>query len=103
MTGPTRRVILTVPTKRVLAVLLAEPTVGWYGYLLMRSARVSSGTLYPMLLRLEAQGLIVSSWESDRPSGRPTRRYYRLTEEGTVFLSELLGGSPTREQPSSDR
>jgi PadR family transcriptional regulator, regulatory protein PadR len=78
------RVKMTGPLERVLRVLLADPTALHYGYDLMKAARLPSGTLYPMLARLQQEGLVNSEWEEQRPEagGRPPRRYYRLTAEG---------------------
>jgi DNA-binding PadR family transcriptional regulator len=74
----------------VLAVLsrLAQEQ---YGYSLIKSLaeaglEIDQGTLYPLLRRLEAQGLLKSTWrvEADRP-----RRYYLLSQEGQVLLPRL--------------
>jgi PadR family transcriptional regulator, regulatory protein PadR len=75
---------LTAPLERVLRVLVADPTAPHYGYDLMKAARLPSGTLYPMLARLQQEGLVDSQWEDQRPDagGRPPRKYYRLTAEG---------------------
>ena len=75
---------LTGPLQRVLQVFLADPSAGHYGYNLMKAAKLPSGTLYPMLARLQAQGLLTSEWEPrpDDVSGRPPRKYYQLTGEG---------------------
>jgi DNA-binding PadR family transcriptional regulator len=47
---------VTVPVAKVLAALLAEPGGEHYGVQLMQQAGVASGTLYPMLARLQAAG-----------------------------------------------
>ena len=75
---------LTGPLERVLHVFLADVSAHHYGYDLMKAARLPSGTLYPMLARLEDEGLVTSEWESRQPGagGRPPRKYYRLTGEG---------------------
>jgi PadR family transcriptional regulator PadR len=75
---------LTGPLERVFRVLIADPAAPHYGYDLMKAARLASGTLYPMLARLQQEGLVDSEWEAQRPdpSGRPPRKYYRLTAEG---------------------
>lgn len=76
---------LTGPLERVLRSFLADPSAPRYGYDLMKAARLPSGTLYPMLARLQDQGLVASEWESrtdDDAGGRPPRKYYRLTAEG---------------------
>jgi PadR family transcriptional regulator, regulatory protein PadR len=75
---------LTGPLERVLRVFLADACAPRYGYDLMKAARLPSGTLYPMLARLEDQGLVTSQWEAPPGdgSGRPPRKYYQLTGEG---------------------
>ena len=75
---------LTGPLERVLRVLTADPSAQHYGYDLMKAARLPSGTLYPMLARLQQEGLVQSEWEAQREDagGRPPRKYYRLTAEG---------------------
>jgi PadR family transcriptional regulator, regulatory protein PadR len=75
---------LTGPMERVLRAFLADPTAPQYGYDLMRAAGLPSGTLYPMLARLQDQGLVSSEWEPQPQDagGRPARKYYQLTGEG---------------------
>jgi PadR family transcriptional regulator, regulatory protein PadR len=62
-----------------------------YGYSLIKSLaenglEIDQGTLYPLLRRLESQGLLRSAWrvETDRP-----RRYYVLSNEGSQLLPRL--------------
>jgi PadR family transcriptional regulator, regulatory protein PadR len=62
-----------------------------YGYALIKGLsdnglEIDQGTLYPLLRRLEAQGLLQSKWrvETDRP-----RRYYVLSDEGRQLLPRL--------------
>jgi DNA-binding PadR family transcriptional regulator len=67
----------------VLAVL-SQLRSAEYGYslrqaLAARDMPIEEGTLYPLLRRLEAQGLLVSEW---RIEDGPPRRYYRLSPEG---------------------
>jgi len=87
---------LTGPLERVLRVLTADPSAQHYGYDLMKAARLPSGTLYPMLARLQQEGLVQSEWEAQREDagGRPPRKYYRLTAEGVrVARLELAHAS----------
>ena len=63
-----------------------------YGYALINELeecgiKIDQGTLYPMLRRLEDQGLLQSSWilEGSRP-----RRYYQISENGKQVLSTLV-------------
>lgn len=78
------RVRITAAVAEVLAVLLADPSAQRYGLELMRATGQPSGTLYPILLRLQEAGWVRADWEAVDPvvQGRPARRYYRLTAEG---------------------
>ena len=75
---------LTQPTLKVLRFLLERPREGRSGADMSKATKVGSGTLYPMLARLEAAGWLSSEWESIDPSeaGRPRRRFYKLTAVG---------------------
>jgi DNA-binding PadR family transcriptional regulator len=62
-----------------------------YGYNLVEvladnGLRVDANTLYPLLRRLESQGLLTSSWDTD--STKP-RKYYERTKDGTAIYKEL--------------
>jgi DNA-binding PadR family transcriptional regulator len=62
-----------------------------YGFEIMRAAHLPSGTVYPLLRRLEAAGFLESSWEDAEQAhqdGRPPRRYYRATAEGRAALAD---------------
>jgi DNA-binding PadR family transcriptional regulator len=78
----TRARALSPHARAVLAVLLAA-RAGWsHGYELARLAEVKSGTLYPLLIRLEAQGYLEAEWQQPSEAGRPPRHAYRLTASG---------------------
>jgi DNA-binding PadR family transcriptional regulator len=66
----------------VLAVLLNAGGQWSHGYELARLAGVKSGTLYPLLIRLEAQGHLEAEWQPPAEGGRPPRHAYRLTASG---------------------
>jgi PadR family transcriptional regulator, regulatory protein PadR len=75
----------------VVAVLAALRTEQ-YGYTLRKllgdhGLAVDEGTLYPLLRRLEGQGLLVSEW---REEGKRNKRFYRLSEAGAEMLTQLL-------------
>ena len=57
---------LTAPLERVLRVFLDDISARRYGYDLMKAARLASGTLYPMLARLQDEGLVTAEWEPQR-------------------------------------
>ena len=74
----------------VLAVLSQLRTTQ-YGYSLRRALAergmpIEEGTLYPLLRRLEAQGLLDSRWQTD---GGPPRRYYELSARGKDLFRDL--------------
>lgn len=75
----------------ILAVL-AQLKEERYGYTL-RKALTDSGlaieesTLYPLLRRLESQGLLVSEW---REEDSRNKRFYHLSDEGKVILTQLV-------------
>jgi PadR family transcriptional regulator, regulatory protein PadR len=81
-------------TRKTLAVLQAfldaGPNGRLYGFEIMQAASVLSGTLYPMLDRFEEADWIVGEWEEPAPEGRPRRRYYRLTGEGSAQANLAL-------------
>ena len=64
-----------------------------YGFDLMRVTELPSGTVYPILRRLEGGGLVVSRWENEgkaQEEGRPRRRYYEPTAAGMEALAGAM-------------
>jgi PadR family transcriptional regulator, regulatory protein PadR len=88
---------MTGPMERVLRAFLDDPRAPRYGYDLMKAAGLKSGTLYPLLGRLEEEKLVSSAWETPQQEGQRPRRYYRLTGEGIevarLELARLPSGS----------
>ena len=84
---------LSHPALLVLRAFLANPRVRLAGADLMVSTGVASGTLYPILIRLEREGVLSSEWEGADPGelGRPRRRFYGLTRNGAAFARQALG------------
>jgi PadR family transcriptional regulator PadR len=75
----------------ILAVL-AQLRSEQYGYTLRKALAehgmaIDEGTLYPLLRRLETQGLLVSEW---REEDKRNKRFYVLSVEGKVILQQLL-------------
>jgi len=75
----------------ILLAVLSRLDQEQYGYSLIKSLteaglEIDQGTLYPLLRRLESQGLLQSAWriETDRP-----RRYYVMSAEGRQLLPRL--------------
>lgn len=92
---------MTIPTQLVLRVLLADPEAERYGYEIGDSAGLASGTVHPILARLEGAGWLESRWEEIdfRAAGRPARRYYRLTADGVLAARDALARAHHRRRP----
>jgi PadR family transcriptional regulator PadR len=76
----------------LIVAVLAQLRVEHYGYTLRKALAdaglaVDEGTLYPLLRRLETQGLLVSEW---REENKRNKRFYRLSPDGDVILRQLL-------------
>ena len=76
----------------VLAVLAALKKEQ-YGYTLRKALEeqgmaIDEGTLYPLLRRLESQGLLASEWREEE---KRNKRFYRLSADGKAILKQLLG------------
>lgn len=67
---------MTMPTQLVLRALLPDPTTVFYGAQIDDAAGLMSGTVHPILARLEGHGWVESRWEDIDPTqaGRPARR-----------------------------
>jgi PadR family transcriptional regulator PadR len=75
----------------ILAVL-AQLRVEHYGYTLRKALAdqglaIEESTLYPLLRRLETQGLLTSEWREEE---KRNKRFYRLSAEGAAILEQLL-------------
>lgn len=83
---------MSLQTLRVLEAFLEDPTLELSGADVQKRIGLASGTLYPILLRLESAGWFVSRWETVDPvvAGRPRRRLYRLTPNGLARASEVF-------------
>ena len=83
---------MSLQTLRALEAFLENPADPLSGADVHKRSGLASGTLYPILLRLESAGWFVSKWESIDPSsaGRPRRRLYRLTPSGLARASEVF-------------
>jgi PadR family transcriptional regulator len=77
----------------LIVAVLAQLRAEHYGYTLRkaladRGLDIDEGTLYPLLRRLETQGLLVSEW---REEDKRNKRFYKLSAEGRRILKDLLG------------
>ena len=82
-------------TQMILQALLRDPARALYGLELAEETGLLPGTAYPILMRLEKEGWVTSSWEDISPEaeGRPRRRYYRLTASGATQASAAIAGA----------
>lgn len=76
----------------LVVAVLAELRSERYGYTLRKALAgsgmaIDEGTLYPLLRRLESQGLLLSQW---REEDRRQKRFYRLSRDGALILKQLL-------------
>ena len=76
----------------LIVAVLAQLRSEQYGYTLRKALAddglvIDEGTLYPLLRRLETQGLLVSQW---REEDKRNKRFYRLSPEGELILKQLL-------------
>ena len=72
--------------------VLAQLRQEHYGYTLRkalaaRGMEIDESTLYPLLRRLESQGLLTSEW---REEDKRNKRFYRISPEGKVILKQLV-------------
>ena len=94
MNGKSPGLRMTLATQLVLRAMLAEPTREMYGLQICQAAQLPSGTIHPILARLERLGWLESHWEDAVPQeeGRP---YYRLTEDGAERARIALAQATT--------
>lgn len=76
----------------LIVAVLAQLRQEHYGYTLRKALddlglAIDEGTLYPLLRRLEIQGLLTSEW---REENKRNKRFYRLSSQGELILQKLL-------------
>jgi PadR family transcriptional regulator PadR len=76
----------------LVVAVLAELRTEQYGYTLRKALaehgmEIDEGTLYPLLRRLETQGLLVSEWREEE---KRNKRFYRISRDGKVVLKQML-------------
>lgn len=84
---------MTLQTQLVLRALLEDPAKQRYGLELCELVGLPSGTIYPILARLEQVGWVHSTWEDPVvhvEAGRPRRRFYQITEDGAEQARSAL-------------
>jgi PadR family transcriptional regulator PadR len=81
----------------VLTTLL-ETSEPLYGLQIAETTGLMSGSIYPILSRLETEGLIKGQWEEldEVAAKRRRRRYYELTRSGVQFTNDAIARRPER-------
>lgn len=88
-------------TRTLLMAMLEQPRAWHYGYELSKATGLTSGTLYPLLMRLNDSGLLDSRWQEPKSPGRPPRHAYRLNSRGLEFARQVT--TATTIQPGNRR
>jgi PadR family transcriptional regulator, regulatory protein PadR len=90
-------------TRKLLSALAAKPRAWRHGYELSKETGLTSGTLYPSLMRLSDQGFLESKWGESEGTGRPPRHLYRLTSQGLALAHRSGAGSLPAALPGKPR
>lgn len=90
------RIRLSRQTLAVLEALLTNPGEWHHGYSLSQHTGIPSGTLYPILMRLEKLDWLETQWEATQTPGRPPRHLYRLSGEAREWAREELRAAEER-------
>ena len=79
-----KEIQFTTHVLKVLSTFLSDPKAGLSGAEISKRTGLKSGTLYPILIRLETAKWLKSEWEAGDPKilGRPRRRFYSITAVG---------------------
>lgn len=90
--GPFETIRLELRRGSLILAVLAALRSEQYGYTLRKTLEeqgldVDEGTLYPLLRRLESQGLLQSEWREEE---KRNKRFYKLSAEGRAVLKQLL-------------
>ncbi len=91
------RLRISPQTLDLLGALLLRPAHWHHGYALSQATGIASGTLYPILMRLEKQRWLETRWEQPGKAGRPPRHLYRLTLEARAWAREELESARKRQ------
>jgi DNA-binding PadR family transcriptional regulator len=81
--------MLSSQARTILDLFLRQPLEWRHGYDLAKLAGLSSGTLYPILIRLHERGMLDAKWTEPERSGRPPRHAYRLSADGLAYARQL--------------
>ncbi len=92
----------SLQTRVLLQALLARPLDWHHGYDIAKLAGLSSGTLYPILIRLHGRGLLEAKWMKPERPGRPARHAYRLSADGLAYARQVSEAPAARPRSSPE-
>lgn len=92
------KVRMTLQTLQVLQALLERPADEHYGLRISEHSGLPTGSIYPILTRLETAGWVTSDWEEidESAEGRRRRRYYQLTTDGAAAARDEIAKMQAR-------
>jgi len=90
------RLRISPQTLSLLDALLTHAMRWHHGYALSQQTGLASGTLYPILMRLEKRKWLETRWEDPGVAGRPPRHLYRLTSDGREWAREEMQDARAR-------
>ncbi|WP_228539359.1 PadR family transcriptional regulator [Nocardia sp. XZ_19_385] len=96
---------MTVQTLQVLQTMLVRPNEEHYGLAISERTRLPTGSIYPIMTRLETAGWVTSAWEDidESAEGRRKRRYYQLTQEGASAAHSEISKMRQRLAPVEEK
>ena len=83
---------ITVQFLKVISIFISNPWSEYSGADICRRAKLKSGTVYPMLIKMEVNGWLSSELEKIDPKkeGRPKKRLYKITHRGLIEGQKIL-------------
>ncbi|GAB2633445.1 PadR family transcriptional regulator [Nocardia goodfellowii] len=98
-----RDVRITLQTLQVLRVLLSRPADEHYGLKIAQESGLATGSIYPILARLETAGWVTSEFEKidESREGRRRRRHYQLTDDGAARAQIEINKAQQQLAPSA--
>lgn len=95
---------ITDATLDVLEMLLGQADEQLYGLKIAKAIGRPTGSVFPILARLEQFGWVISEWEPGDPATRgPRRRFYRLSPEGLADARSVLAERRPARQSTRQR
>jgi PadR family transcriptional regulator, regulatory protein PadR len=87
---------MTIPTQVILSTFANRPLERLSGADIFKCTGIGSGTIYPVLIRLEKAGWLKSEKEDIDPkeAGRPARTFYRFTPQGAHQFKHFIASKP---------